>query len=91
MRGQRRRVTAASALSAAAGGSVWVVLVTAGLSVGVATAVGCAMAFGLASLAAWQVDKHRLDLALAYTFAFILLEAPVWIVLVLVLNPSGGD
>jgi hypothetical protein len=70
---------------------VWVVLVTAGLSAEVATAVACVIAFGLASAAAWRVDKHLFGLALAYAFAFILVESPIWIVLVLVLNPSGGD
>jgi hypothetical protein len=62
MLGQRRRVTAASALSAAAGGSVWVVLVTAGLSAGVATAAACVVAFGLASVAAWRVNKRLFGL-----------------------------
>src|SRR5712691_4103429 len=89
MVGQRRRVMAASALSAAAGGLVWVALLTAGLSAAVATAVACVTAFGLASVAAWRVDNHLFRVALAYAFAFILLESPIWIVLVLVLNPSG--
>jgi len=57
----------------------------------VAAAVACVMVLGLASVAAWRVDKHLLGLALAYAFAFIVLESPIWIVLVLVLNPSGGD
>lgn len=87
----RRIVTAASAVSAAGGWIVWVALLTAGVSGTVATAVACATALGLASVAPWRLDKHLSGLALGYLFAFILLEAPIWIVLLLMLNPSGGE
>jgi hypothetical protein len=87
----RRRVAVASAGSAAAGGLVWVALLTAGISAALATTVACAMAFGLASIMPWRLDRQLLGVALGYAFAFVLLEAPIWIVLVLVLNPSGGD
>jgi hypothetical protein len=70
---------------------VWVALLTAGTSGVLATAVGCAIAVGLASLTPWRLDRQLLGVALGYAFAFVLLEAPIWIVLVLVLNPSGGD
>ncbi|HEX9482018.1 MAG TPA: hypothetical protein VF927_07960 [Solirubrobacteraceae bacterium] len=88
---QRRRITVASAISAAGGWLVWVALLTAGLSVGVATAVACVTALGLAGIVPRRLDRQLFGLALGYTFAFALLEAPVWILLVLVLNPSGGD
>lgn len=70
---------------------MWVALLTAGLSAAVATAVACVTAFGLASMMPWRLDRQLLGLALGYAFAFVLLEAPIWILLVLVLNPSGGD
>jgi len=39
--------------------------------------VACVIAFWVASAAAWRVDKHLFGLALAYAFAFILVESPI--------------
>jgi hypothetical protein len=87
----RRRVAVTSAGSAAAGGLVWVALLTAGLSAGLATAISGAVTIGLACLTPWRRERQLLGLALGYAFAFVLLEAPIWILLVLVLNSCGGD
>jgi hypothetical protein len=77
--------------SPTAGHTVSVVLSTAGVSGTVATAVACATALGLASVAPWRLDKRLSGLSVGYVFAFILLAAPIWIVLLLMLNPSSGD
>jgi hypothetical protein len=90
MVGHRRRVILASALAATAGGAEWVILLLAGLSAAVATAAALVATVGLASLGAWRADRRLIGLALVYSFAFLLLESPVFIVLALLLSPSGG-
>ena len=84
----RRRVAAVSALSVAAGGVVWVAMWTAGVWWPLATVLGLGTAFALASVAPWRVDRGLFGLALGYAFAFVLLESPLWIFLLLVFNPS---
>jgi hypothetical protein len=90
MVGQRRGVIVASALAAAAGGAVWLVLLLVGLSAALATAAASVATVGLAMLGAWRADRRLIGLALGYSFAFLLLESPVFIVLALLLSPSGG-
>jgi chromate transport protein ChrA len=91
MVGRRHRVAFASALSAAAGELVWVLLVTAGMSPAVAAVIAIAAVIALASLAPRRVGGRLFSLAFGYAFAFAVIEFPLLVVLLFVLNPPGRE